>query len=296
MQDTIFETNFEEIRLIRRGKVRDIYEIDDMLLIVATDRISAFDVVMNEPIPQKGKILTAISIFWFERLKSIVENHIISTEPDGYPEICKKYSKELEGRSMLVRKAEPLPVECIVRGYISGSGWNDYRETGAICGIRLPDGLKESDRLPEPIFTPSTKAQDGVHDENITFDRVVELIGSELAEEIRSLSIKLYEEGRRYAESRGIIIADTKFEFGICDGKLILIDEVLTPDSSRFWPMDEYSPGGPQKSFDKQFLRDYLISINWPKTPPPPALPEDIIQKTRAKYIEALKRLTGKEI
>ncbi len=292
-EQIVVKSNFSDLKLVKRGKVRDIYEIDDDLLIVASDRMSAFDVVMDDPIPDKGRILTAISIFWFERLRHVVENHIISTNPDEYPERCWRYKNELKGRSMLVKKAMPLPVECVVRGYISGSGWLEYQEKGSICGIRLPKGLRESDILPEPIFTPSTKAESGVHDENISFQSVIDILGKETAEEVRDLSLRIYEFGRRLAHERGIIIADTKFEFGFENSRLILIDELLTPDSSRFWPMDSYNPGGPQKSFDKQYLRDYLNSLDWPKKPPPPRLPSEIIQKTRERYIEALKRITG---
>ena len=289
----VTKTDFNDIPLLRRGKVRDVYEIEDKLLIVASDRMSAFDVVMDDPIPDKGSILTRISLFWFEKLESMVENHIISSSPAEYPEICRKYAAELEHRSMLVKRTKPLPVECIVRGYLSGSGWKEYTKTGAVCGITLPKGLRESEKLPEPIFTPSTKAEDGMHDENIDFETAVGLLGRDTAEEVRRLTLKIYEFGRNLAAQKGIIVADTKFEFGIKDDRLILIDEVLTPDSSRFWPMDTYAPGGPQKSFDKQFLRDYLLRIKWPKTPPPPKLPKDIIEQTREKYLDALKRLTG---
>ena len=287
------ESDFKGINLVKRGKVRDIYEIGDQLLIVASDRMSAFDVVMADPIPDKGKILTSISLFWFKELEHMMENHLISSDPAEYPENCKKHTEELKGRSMLVKKAKPLPVECIVRGYLSGSGWKDYLSNGSVCGISLPEGLKESQKLPEPIFTPSTKAEDGMHDENITFEEAVKLVGEETSENVQQLSLRIYEFGRALAAEKGIIVADTKFEFGIKDDRLILIDEVLTPDSSRFWPMDSYSPGGPQKSFDKQFLRDYLLEIKWPKQPPPPKLPPEIIEKTRAKYLEALERLTG---
>lgn len=294
MDSTILlQSNFKGIDLLKRGKVRDVYEVDDWLLIVASDRMSAFDVVMDDPIPDKGKILTSISLFWFKELEQMVENHLVSSDPAEYPEPCQPYTGQLTGRSMLVKRATPLPVECIVRGYLSGSGWQEYLSNGSVCGIALSDGLEESEKLPEPIFTPSTKAQDGEHDENITFDRAVEILGKETAEQVREISLMIYEFGRDLAAEKGIIVADTKFEFGRIDDRLILIDEVLTPDSSRFWPMDAYRPGGPQKSFDKQYLRDYLIDINWPKKPPPPKLPPEVINKTREKYLEALERLTG---
>jgi phosphoribosylaminoimidazole-succinocarboxamide synthase len=283
----------EGLNLFRRGKVRDVYDLGDKLLMVTSDRMSAFDVVMDDPIPGKGKILTQISLFWFERLKEIVENHVITSDPEKYPEPCRQYSGLLEGRSMLVRKTEPLQVECIVRGYISGSGWKEYLSRGSVCGIGLPPGMKESEKLPEPIFTPSTKAEAGLHDENISFEKAAEIVGESTAEKIKELSLAIYSYGRDLAADKGIIVADTKFEFGFIDGKLILIDEVLTPDSSRFWPMDSYSPGGPQKSFDKQALRDYLTGIGWNKQPPPPRLPENVINETREKYLEALIRLTG---
>jgi len=287
------KSNFEDLQLLKRGKVRDVYEIEDQLLIVASDRMSAFDVVMDDPIPDKGKILTSISLFWFKKLQTIVENHLISSDPAEYPEACQKYSEQLMGRSMLVKRTKPLAVECIVRGYLSGSGWQEYLSKGNICGIPIPDNLRESEELPEPIFTPSTKAEDGMHDMNIPFETAVEILGKDIAQEVQQISLQIYEFGRGFAKEKGIIVADTKFEFGIKDDRLILIDEVLTPDSSRFWPMDEYSPGGPQKSFDKQFLRDYLIGINWPKKPPPPKLPPEVIEKTREKYLEALEKLTG---
>lgn len=291
--DILSKSDLEGLKLLKRGKVRDVYEVEDKLLIVATDRMSAFDVVMDDPIPDKGKILTGISVFWFNQLESVVENHIISTEPAEYPESCQPYRDQLKGRSMLVKKAKPLLVECIIRGYLSGSGWTEYQSEGKICGIPLPEGLVESEKLPEPIFTPSTKAEHGLHDENISFDRVIEILGKETADKIKDLSLRIYEFGRDLAAQKGIIIADTKFEFGFDGDRLILIDEVLTPDSSRFWPTDTYSAGGPQKSFDKQFLRDYLNSLDWPKEPPPPKLPQEIIEKTREKYLEALERLTG---
>jgi phosphoribosylaminoimidazole-succinocarboxamide synthase len=288
------ESHFEDLKLIKRGKVRDVYDFDDHLLIVTSDRMSAFDVVMDDPIPNKGKILTQISLFWFDQLKSIVANHLVSADPGEYPEPCRKYREALEGRSMLVKKAKPLPVECIVRGYLSGSGWKEYQSQGSICGIPLPAGLLESAQLPKPIFTPSTKAEEGDHDENIGFDEVIKALGKDTAERVQQVSLQIYEFGREQAAQKGIIIADTKFEFGFDHGDLILIDEVLTPDSSRFWPQDEYQPGGTQKSFDKQFLRDYLNGLDWPKQPPPPKLPADIIQKTEDRYREALQRLTGR--
>lgn len=294
--DVLLNSNFEDLKLVKRGKVRDVYEIEDKLLIVASDRMSAFDVVMNDPIPDKGRILTSISLFWFKQLESIVENHLISSDPADYPEVCRKYGSELEGRSMLVKKAEPLSVECIVRGYLAGSGWLEYQSNGTICRIPLPKGLIESEKLPLPIFTPSTKAAEGEHDENISFEKAIEILGKETGERARKLSMEIYEFGRELADQKGIIIADTKFEFGFVDNRLILIDEVLTPDSSRFWPMDAYRPGSSQKSFDKQFLRDYLNGLDWPKSPPPPKLPPDIIKKTRERYIEALERITGKGI
>ncbi len=292
-EEILLKSEFSALKLLKRGKVRDVYEVEDKLLIVASDRMSAFDVVMDDPIPDKGKILTKLSLFWFKVLAPFVENHIIASNPTEYPELCRKYRKELKGRSMLVKKARPLPVECIVRGYLSGSGWEEYRSQRSVCGISLPDGLRESDRLPQPLFTPSTKAEQGLHDENISFEKTVELLGRKTAEGVKELSLKIYETGRELAARKGIIIADTKFEFGFIGDRIILIDEVLTPDSSRFWPMETYAPGGPQSSFDKQFLRDYLNGLNWPKKPPPPKLPQDVIQKTRGKYMEALERLTG---
>ena len=291
--EMLLKSQFSDLKLVKRGKVRDVYEVEDKLLIVASDRMSAFDVVMDDPIPDKGKILTKLSLFWFKHLEPFVENHIITSNPAEYPEPCRKYGKVLSGRSMLVKKAIPLPVECIVRGYLSGSGWAEYQSSGSVCGISLSKGLRESDKLPEPLFTPSTKAEQGLHDENISFERAVEILGRKVALQVRELSLKIYELGREFSAAKGIIIADTKFEFGAVGDRIILIDEVLTPDSSRFWPMETYEPGGPQKSFDKQYLRDYLNNLNWPKKPPPPRLPQTIIEKTRGKYLEALERLTG---
>jgi phosphoribosylaminoimidazole-succinocarboxamide synthase len=292
----ISTTEFKTLKLKGRGKVRDIYDLGDRLLIVATDRISAFDVMMPNPIPDKGKILTQLSKFWFDLTKEIVPNHVVSMEVEDYPKECQPYSEMLKDRSMLVRKAEVLPVECVVRGYLSGSGWEEYRKTGEVCGIPLPKGLLESSKLEEPIFTPATKAEMGLHDENISFEKVEEIVGKVRAKRLRSLSLTVYKKARDFAEGRGIIIADTKMEFGLKDKKLHLVDELLTPDSSRFWPKDGYQPGGSQKSFDKQFLRDYLLSLNWDKNPPAPQLPEEIIQKTREKYLEAYERLVGRPL
>jgi len=289
-------TELRSLTLKGRGKVRDIYDLGDQLLIVATDRISAFDVVMPNPIPDKGKILTQLSKFWFDLTREIVPNHILSTEAEDYPRECQPYRELLRSRSMLVVKTEVLPIECVVRGYLSGSGWEEYRKTGEVCGVRLPKGLQESSKLEEPIFTPATKAEMGLHDENITFEKVEKTVGKDLAGRVKSFSLAIYEKARDFAEQRGILIADTKMEFGVKDKKLILIDELLTPDSSRFWPKDEYQPGGPQKSFDKQFLRDYLLSIRWDKNPPAPQLPEEIVRKTREKYLEAYERLVGKPL
>ena len=291
MNTDVMHTNFEGMKLASRGKVRDIYDLDSHLLIVASDRISAFDFVMPNPIPGKGEVLTRMSAFWFAQTDDIIPNHLVSTNPDGYPEVCTPYRELLAGRSMLVRKAKPLPVECIVRGYLSGSGWKDYREGRPVSGISLPAGLKESSRLPEILFTPSTKAADGEHDLAITQAEMVHLIGRELTDGIIRASLSIYERAADIADRAGIIIADTKMEFGLLDGKLILIDELLTPDSSRFWPKDDYEAGRPQKSFDKQFLRDYLLSIHWDQKPPAPELPEEIILKTAEKYREALNRL-----
>ncbi|KIH76836.1 phosphoribosylaminoimidazole-succinocarboxamide synthase [Geoalkalibacter ferrihydriticus] len=293
MSKPLLKTDFPELNLINRGKVRDIYDLGEHLLIVTSDRISAFDVIMDEAIPQKGFVLTQISRYWFEQMADIVPNHIVAMDVADFPRQTHPYREVLDGRSMLVKKAQPLPVECIVRGYVSGSGWKDYKKTGAICGITLPTGLTESQQLPEPIFTPSTKAELGDHDENISFAQTVELVGADLAAQIRETTIAIYNRARGIADTKDIIIADTKFEFGMLDGKLIWIDEALTPDSSRFWPKDKYRPGGPQPSFDKQFLRDYLETLDWNKQAPPPPLSAEIVAKTSEKYLEALKRLTG---
>lgn len=294
MTKAVSETHLEGLKLIQRGKVRDMYDLGDSLLMVATDRISAFDVVMPQPVPDKGKVLNQISLFWFDVMASLVDNHVISGNVDDFPEQCQQYADILRGRSMLVKKTRPLPIECVVRGYISGSGWKSYQVSQEICGIKLPSGLKESDRLPEPIFTPSTKEEVGTHDVNIDFKETCRRIGTPLAEKIRDLALTIYAQGAKLALEKGIIIADTKFEFGLFDEKLILIDEVLTPDSSRFWPQADYKPGGAQQSFDKQYLRDYLISIKWNKKPPAPDLPASVIQNTRAKYLEAMRLLTGR--
>ncbi|MGH9745403.1 MAG: phosphoribosylaminoimidazolesuccinocarboxamide synthase [Candidatus Acidiferrales bacterium] len=290
MSAVISQTDFAGLKLRARGKVRDIYELGDRLLIVATDRLSAFDVVLPTPIPDKGRVLTQVSLFWFEKLAKIVPNHVISAS--NFSGELAPYAASLEGRAMLVRRTEPVPIECVVRGYISGSGWKDYQKTGSICGIALPAGLRESDRLPEPIFTPSTKATSG-HDENISFDETVARIGRPLAEKLRDTSLAIYKSAAEYASERGIIIADTKFEFGLIGQDLIWIDEALTPDSSRFWPGDQYVPGKPQPSFDKQYVRDYLERIGWNKQPPAPALPPDVVTATRDKYREAYQRVTG---
>lgn len=284
------------LRLYKRGKVRDVYEVDDKLLIVATDRISCFDVVLSDGIPYKGKVLTQISKFWFDFTKDIIDNHVISFELEPLRERLGDSINILEGRSMSVKKTKPLPIECVVRGYLSGSGWKEYKENGEVCGIKLPKSLKESDKLSEPIFTPATKEDVG-HDINITEAYTRKKIGDRIFDMVKNKSMAIYQKASDYAESKGILIADTKFEFGISsEGKIILIDEVLTPDSSRFWPKDKYKPGGPQPSFDKQFVRDYLEGLDWDKTPPAPNLPDEIIEKTSKKYLEALKRLTGKEL
>jgi len=291
----IFETSLPGVELRARGKVRDIYSAGDCLVIAATDRLSAFDYVLPTPIPFKGRVLTALTIFWLELLRDIVPNHFVSAEVSDYPSAFHPYRDQLEGRSMLVRRANMIDVECVARGYISGSGWKDYQREGRICGIPLPAGLRESDRLPEPIFTPASKAQTG-HDENISFESVAAKIGESLAAQLRSLTLAIYTRAAAYAETRDILIADTKFEFGFAGDRLVLADEVLTPDSSRFWPRNGYRPGGPQPSFDKQFVRDYLESIHWNKQPPPPALPADVIERTSEKYREAYRLLTGKTL
>ena len=280
----------------RQGKVRDIYDLGDRLLLVASDRISAFDVVMSQPIPDKGRILTRLSAFWFRHLADLAPNHLVSLEVEDFPPACHPYRELLQGRTMLARKCRPLPVECIVRGYLSGSGWAEYRQTGAIGGLPLPAGLVESQQLPEPLFTPSTKAELGTHDENISLEQMAASVGPQLAARIKDLSLNLYRRALDWAEPRGIIIADTKFEFGLADGELLLIDEALTPDSSRFWPQEDYRPGGPQKSYDKQYLRDYLESLGWNKKPPPPPLPPEVIANTRARYLQALQALTGEDL
>jgi phosphoribosylaminoimidazole-succinocarboxamide synthase len=291
MNQGMQKTNFPKLNLITRGKVRDIYSIKDYLLIVATDRISAFDVIMPNPIPGKGIILNRMSAFWFGQTEDIIGNHLISINPADFPQECASYRDALEGRSMLVKKATPLPVECIVRGYLSGSGWKDYQHNKTVSGIKLPDGLKESSQIPEPIFTPTTKAPEGEHDSAIARKEMEDIIGAAIADKIIKVSLAIYERAARIAKQAGIIIADTKMEFGLIGKELILIDELLTPDSSRFWPADDYQEGRSQKSFDKQFLRDYLLSINWNQKPPAPELPPEIIENTRRKYEEALNRL-----
>jgi len=294
---TLLQTSLSDLKLLRRGKVRDVYAVDDdSLLIVATDRISAFDCILPTPIERKGEVLTALSEFWFEQLKDVVANHLIESDVDAMPPMVQQHAQTLRGRSMLVRRAEVFPVECVVRGYLVGSGWKDYKRTGSVCGHKLPEGLVESAKLPEAIFTPSTKAEEG-HDENITEDQVREIIGDEKTALLRDTSLRLYREAEEYARQRGIIIADTKFEFGLGkDGQLLLVDEVLTPDSSRFWPADEYQAGRSQPSFDKQFVRDYLETLDWDKKPPAPPIPNEIAAATTARYLEAYRLLTGREL
>lgn len=296
MTTPVTQTNFENLQLLHRGKVRDLYQVEDHLLMVASDRISAFDVIMDDPIPNKGAILTKLSLFWFDYLKDIVPNHLITADVAQYPAVCAPYREQLAGRSLLVKKAKPLPVECIVRGYLSGSFWQAYKKDTTVCGFALPSGMQESDKFPEPLFTPSTKAELGLHDENISLAEMEDLLGKEQTAKIKDICVRLYVKAADYARSRGIIIADTKFELGIFNGEIILIDEVLTPDSSRFWPEDQYRPGAGQPSFDKQFLRDYLSTLNWGKTPPPPRLPQEIIEKTASRYREALVKITGEDI
>ena len=293
MNPVVYQTEFPGLKLRARGKVRDIYDLGDRLLIVATDRLSAFDVVLPTPIPDKGRVLTQLSLFWFQTLGDVIPNHVIAAR--DFPGDLAQYASALDGRAMLVRKTEPIPIECVVRGYISGSGWKDYQKTRSICGISLPAGLRESDRLPEPLFTPSTKATTG-HDENITFDGAAAAIGRPLAERLREVSLEIYRRAAEFASARGIIIADTKFEFGLLGDQLIWIDEALTPDSSRFWPASQYEPGVPQPSFDKQFVRDYLERIGWNKQPPGPDLPPDVVAATTQKYREAYHRITGKAL
>lgn len=296
LEPVVVETKLPGLRLLGRGKVRDIYEVEGELLLVASDRISAFDVVLPDGIPGKGKVLNQISAFWFGFLSSVVPNHMLSVDVADFPAAAREHREVLDGRAMLCRKAQPLPVECVVRGYLSGSGWAEYRERGEVCGVRLPPGLRESERLPEPIFTPATKEEKGKHDVNISFGQMAETIGRQRAERIRDTALELYRRAAEYALARGIIIADTKFEFGLVGGDLVLIDEALTPDSSRFWPAADYAPGRPQQSFDKQFVRDYLLTLPWNKTAPGPKLPPDVIERTAAKYREALRILTGRDI
>lgn len=296
MEKVILQTNYEDIKLVKRGKVRDIYEIDDKYLLVSSDRLSAFDVIMNEGIPKKGRVLTKISEFWFDYVNDQIENHIISTNVDEYPEVCHKYKDDLYGRSMLVKKAELIPLECIVRGYISGSGWKEYQQKGSICGIELPSGLVESEKLSEPIFTPSTKAEIGDHDENISEEQAIEIVGKETYEFLKSTTINIYKKASEFASQKGIILADTKMEFGYYNGKIILIDELLTPDSSRFWPIEDYEKGRAQMSYDKQYVRDYLLSVDFNKQPPAPTLPDEVINNTSDKYVQALNKLTGKDL
>jgi phosphoribosylaminoimidazole-succinocarboxamide synthase len=300
MQDektgAVFETDLPGVPLVGRGKVRDIYDLGDQLLIVATDRLSAFDWVLPNPIPDKGKVLNQIAAFWFERTASMVRNHVISTDVAEFPEPVRGHAPVLAGRSTLARKLEMLPVECVARGYLAGSGWKEYKADGSVCGIPLPPGLRESDRLPEPIFTPATKAESGMHDENIPFSKAEEILGKEMAAKVRDLTLQLYNAQSDYTLSRGIIIADTKFEFGTDGDGLVLADEILTPDSSRFWPADKYEPGRGQEAFDKQYVRDYLESIGWNKQPPVPELPDEIVTGTRARYLEIFEILTGRKL
>ena len=293
--EPLLHVDLPGVKKLKSGKVRDIYDLGDRLLFVATDRISAFDCIMPNGIPRKGEVLTQISYFWFAQMESFQPNHLLSRAGERLPDALQRFEGQLFGRSMLVKKAQPLAIECVVRGYLAGSGWKEYRASQTVCGIKLPAGLRESSELPEPIFTPATKAETG-HDENISFEHAAGIVGADLAERVRAASLRIYNTARDYARQRGIIIADTKFEFGLLDGNVILIDEVLTPDSSRFWPADQYQPGKSQPSFDKQFVRDYLETLDWNKTPPAPALPPDVVAKTQAKYLEAYERLTGKKL
>jgi len=291
----LMKTDLSGVKLHGRGKVRDIYDLGDHFLIVATDRLSAFDVVLPSPIPNKGKVLTQMSAFWFDRFKDVVPNHVVSTDVGKYPQNLHQFRDQLQGRSMLVKKAKVFPVECVARGFLTGSGLKDYNKTSSVCGIKLPPGLRDSDRLPEPIFTPATKAETG-HDENISEEQAAKIIGQDTVRRLKELTLQLYSRGVEYARTRGIIVCDTKFEFGLIDGRISIVDEMLTPDSSRFWPADQYSPGKPQPSFDKQFVRDYLEKIGWNKQPPAPELPDDIVKATSAKYVEALRLLTGHDL
>jgi phosphoribosylaminoimidazole-succinocarboxamide synthase len=293
---TLTQTDLPGLPLLARGKVRDLYSVGEHLLLIATDRISAFDHVLATGIPGKGKILTQLSLFWFQLLRDVVPNHLITADISQYPEALRSYSSQLEGRSMLVKHAQMIPVECVVRGYLSGSGWKDYKATGAVCGIPLPAGMQESARLPQPLFTPASKSLGGEHDENISFHEMVARIGEPAATKLQGLSLDIYNRAAAYAAERGVILADTKFEFGVTPGGIVLADEVLTPDSSRYWPADQYKPGGPQPSFDKQFVRDYLEQIQWNKQAPAPALPDDIVAKTQRKYLDAYRLLTGREL
>jgi phosphoribosylaminoimidazole-succinocarboxamide synthase len=291
----IIKTDLPGVKLHGRGKVRDIYDLGEHFLIVATDRLSAFDVVLPTPIPNKGKVLTQMSAFWFDRFKDVVPNHVVATDVGDYPKNLHQFRDQLQGRSMLVKKAKVFPVECVARGFLTGSGLKDYNRSGSVCGIPLPAGLRDSDRLPQPIFTPATKAETG-HDENISEEQAAKIIGQDTVQKLKELTLSLYSRGVEYARTRGIIVCDTKFEFGLIGGKISIVDEMLTPDSSRFWPADQYSPGKPQPSFDKQFVRDYLEKIGWNKQPPAPELPEDIVMATSAKYVEALRLLTGRDL
>jgi len=291
----LLETSLDGLTLQRRGKVRDVYEVGDDLLIVATDRISAFDYVLGSGIPDKGKVLTQLSGFWFERIGGLVAHHLLTMNVDQFPPSVQRHGAILQGRSMLVRKTNPVPVECVARGYLSGSGWKEYQQSGSVCGVRLPSGLRESDRLPQPIFTPATKAETG-HDINISEEEAGRLVGDDLIARLKALTLEIYSRGAAHAESKGIIVADTKFEFGLAADEIVLIDEVLTPDSSRFWPQDQYEPGHGQPSFDKQFVRDYLEEIRWNKQPPVPSLPDDVVRRTREKYVDAYRLLTGRDL